>query len=205
MCFRISVNVAYDVFGKCHAKPHARNTLFLCIFICIYLLEVGCSSRIPINLGESIFHRTKSTRALRVVRELLLLTVMFFFFQDDILTAAHGYPNLLATGSYDGCIIVWNEETQQVYMKLKDGSICKKRYIVSWIKNGTGSEGRGLGTHLFVKVPLPRDSEGTFSVFESSCHLLLPVQLLKGRAIPLSALPKDTASELASLSPHQPF
>jgi len=33
----------------------------------------------------------------------------------------------------------------------------------------------GLGTHLFVKIPRPGDSEGTFSVFESSCHLLLPV------------------------------
>jgi len=33
----------------------------------------------------------------------------------------------------------------------------------------------GLGTHLFVKVPQPGDSEVTFSVFESSCHLLLPV------------------------------
>jgi len=42
----------------------------------------------------------------------------------------------------------------------------------------------GLGTHLFVKVPRPGDSEVTFSpgdsevtfsVFESSCHLLLPV------------------------------
>jgi len=32
-----------------------------------------------------------------------------------------------------------------------------------------------LGTHLFVKVPRPGDSEDTFSVFESSCHLLLPV------------------------------
>jgi len=33
----------------------------------------------------------------------------------------------------------------------------------------------GLGTRLFVKVPRPGDSEVTFSVFESSCHLLLPV------------------------------
>jgi len=33
----------------------------------------------------------------------------------------------------------------------------------------------GLGSDLFVKVPQPRDSEVTFSVFESSCHLLLPV------------------------------
>jgi len=33
----------------------------------------------------------------------------------------------------------------------------------------------GLGTHLFFKVPRPGDSEGTFSVFKSSCHLLLSV------------------------------
>jgi len=33
----------------------------------------------------------------------------------------------------------------------------------------------GIGTHLFVKVPRPGDSEVTFSVFESRCHLLLPV------------------------------
>jgi len=35
--------------------------------------------------------------------------------------------------------------------------------------------GLGLGTHLFVKVHRPGDSEVIFSVFESSCHLLLPV------------------------------
>jgi len=29
--------------------------------------------------------------------------------------------------------------------------------------------------HLFAKVPRPGDSEVTFSVFASSCHLLLPV------------------------------
>jgi len=33
----------------------------------------------------------------------------------------------------------------------------------------------GLGTHLSVKVPRPGDSEVTFSVFGSSCLLLLPV------------------------------
>jgi len=32
-----------------------------------------------------------------------------------------------------------------------------------------------IGTHLFVKLPWPEDSEGTFSVFESSYYLLLPV------------------------------
>jgi len=34
-----------------------------------------------------------------------------------------------------------------------------------------------LLAHLFVKVPQSADSEGTFPVFESSCHLLLPLQI----------------------------
>jgi len=47
----------------------------------------------------------------------------------------------------------------------------------------------GLGTPLFVnKVPRPEDSEGTFSVFESSCHLFLPVLPLKGRDNPIKCL-----------------
>jgi len=29
--------------------------------------------------------------------------------------------------------------------------------------------------YVFAKVPRPGDSEVTFAVFESSCHLLLPV------------------------------
>jgi len=33
----------------------------------------------------------------------------------------------------------------------------------------------GLGSHLIVKVTRPGDSERTFPVFVSSCHLLLPV------------------------------
>jgi len=32
-----------------------------------------------------------------------------------------------------------------------------------------------LIAHLFVKVPRPGESDGTNSVFESSCHLLLLV------------------------------
>jgi len=32
-----------------------------------------------------------------------------------------------------------------------------------------------LGTHLFIKVLRTGDSEGIFAVFESNCHLLLPV------------------------------
>jgi len=37
------------------------------------------------------------------------------------------------------------------------------------------NNGVGLGNRLFVKVTRPGDSEGTFAVIESSCHLLLPV------------------------------
>jgi len=48
--------------------------------------------------------------------------------------------------------------------------------------------------HLFVKVPRPGNSEVIFSVFESSCHLMSNHS--KVEAIPLSALPKDTTSEL---------
>jgi len=46
----------------------------------------------------------------------------------------------------------------------------------------------GLGTHLFVKVPRQGDREGTFSVFESSSHLLLQVEPLKGRGNPIKCL-----------------
>jgi len=58
----------------------------------------------------------------------------------------------------------------------------KRNYIAKWRENEMDSllkmEFLDLGTHLFVKVPRPGDSEVTFSVFESSCsscHLLLPV------------------------------
>jgi len=62
----------------------------------------------------------------------------------------------------------------------------------------------GLDTHLFVKVPRPGDSEGSFLVRVE----LPPVTTsltTKGRAIPLSALPQDTTSELAGLSSHYPL
>jgi len=32
-----------------------------------------------------------------------------------------------------------------------------------------------LLAHLFVKLPRPGDSEVTFSVFDSNCHLLLTI------------------------------
>jgi len=53
--------------------------------------------------------------------------------------------------------------------------------------------------HLFIKVSRPGDSEVTFLVFEPNCHLLLHSNHSKVEAIPLSALPKDTTSELAGL------
>jgi len=53
----------------------------------------------------------------------------------------------------------------------------------------------GLGTHLFVKVPRPGNSERTtFSVLESSCYQSNHSEV---EVIPLSALPKNTTSELA--------
>jgi len=43
------------------------------------------------------------------------------------------------------------------------------------VTKASGDKSLGIGIHLFVKVPRSGDSEMTFSVFESSCHLLLPV------------------------------
>jgi len=60
----------------------------------------------------------------------------------------------------------------------------------------------GIGTHLFVKVPRPRYSEGTFfrsSSRAATCYY--QSNQSKVEAISLSTLPKDTTSELASLSP----
>jgi len=53
-----------------------------------------------------------------------------------------------------------------------------------------------LGPHLFAKVPRPEDSEVTFPVFESSCHLLLPVQPLKGKGNPVKCLCPRTQANL---------
>jgi len=61
-----------------------------------------------------------------------------------------------------------------------------------------------LGTYVLVLIYLSRYtySEVTFSVFESSCHLLLQSNHSKVEAISLSALLKDTTRELAGLYPH---
>jgi len=60
----------------------------------------------------------------------------------------------------------------------------------------------GLGTHLFVKVPRPGNSEVISAVFESSCHCYYQSSQTKVEAIPLSTLPKNTTSAFAGLSLH---
>jgi len=61
--------------------------------------------------------------------------------------------------------------------------------------------------HLFVKIHPPGDSEVTFSIFESSYHLLLyQSNRSKVEKIPLSVLPKDTTSEQSAyLHTYYPF
>jgi len=54
-------------------------------------------------------------------------------------------------------------------------------------------------THLFVKVSRPRDSERTFSMLSQAATCYYQSNHSKMEAIPLSALPKDTASELTGL------
>lgn len=44
------------------------------------------------------------------------------FRQDDILCIAHCHPNLIATGSFDGDLILWSLERQNVFKKLKRGA-----------------------------------------------------------------------------------
>jgi len=62
--------------------------------------------------------------------------------------------------------------------------------------------GLGKGTHLFVKVPRPGDSEGPFRSSSQAATCYYQSNHSKVEAIMLSALPKDTTSELAGLFPH---
>jgi len=52
-----------------------------------------------------------------------------------------------------------------------------------------------LGTHLFVKVPRPGDSEVTFSVFESSYQCKMSTQHLNYTTV-------DCGSEISVLEVH---
>jgi len=59
---------------------------------------------------------------------------------------------------------------------------------------------------LFAKLIRPAGvSKVIFAVFESSCHLFYRSNHSNNEAILLSALSKDTTSELASLSSNYPF
>jgi len=62
--------------------------------------------------------------------------------------------------SDDSCKVL--DENVRILSNLYQGYSNWKR----WIR---------FSNHLFVKVLRPGDRKGTFSVFESSCHLLLPV------------------------------
>jgi len=59
-------------------------------------------------------------------------------------------------------------------------------------------------SRLFVKLPPPGDSEVTFAVFKSSCHLLLSVKPLQGRGNLVKCLVQGH-NKLADLSSHYPF
>jgi len=84
-------------------------------------------------------------------------------------------------------ICVWFDDFRQ-YSNISDNEVLK-----------------GLGTHLFVKVPRPGDSEGLFRSSSQAAICYYQSNHSKVEAISLSALPKNTTSELAGLSSHYPF
>jgi len=61
-----------------------------------------------------------------------------------------------------------------------------------------------LDTHLFINVPRSGDNEVTFSVFELSSHLLLPVLSLKRGGNPVKCLTqghnKQTCCPISTLT-----
>jgi len=59
-----------------------------------------------------------------------------------------------------------------------------------------------IDTNLFVKVPRPGDSKMTFRSSSQAAICYYQLNHSKIEEIPLSALPKDTTSKLAGLSPH---
>jgi len=74
-------------------------------------------------------------------------------------------------------------QTIPLMLNIKQGKLWVPTFWVFWFDSTRNSSPTWrillplyrLGTYLFVKVPRPGDSEVTFSVFESSYHLLIPV------------------------------
>jgi len=61
----------------------------------------------------------------------------------------------------------------------------------------------GLGTHFICQgTSATRGQRSDLSVFESSCHLLLPVWSLKGRGNPVKCLAQGHNKRTAGLSLH---
>lgn len=68
--------------------------------------------------------------------------------RNDVLTMAFLSPNILATGSYDGDIVIWSRETGQLYCRLNaneshkpltDVDLFKKESFISLESDGTAS------------------------------------------------------------------
>jgi len=112
-------------------------------------------------------------------------------------TLKHKLKAIISRGVGTIFFFLDREEIYKLYFDPKLPSICINqkclmgggytRFLVIEYKWGSGNGASSawrflvlrlsLGTHLFVKVYLDHsgDSKETFSVFESSCHLLLPV------------------------------
>ena len=63
---------------------------------------------------------------------------------EDILCVAYSGPNILATGSYDGDIIIWNLGSEQVSKRLNQRS---RRIVMK-------SQGKGNMGSLSTEVPV---------------------------------------------------
>jgi len=119
-----------------------------------------------------------STRLLSMIRiaQIWGLNQLYRKNQRTVFSYSHGRLSFLQRIFVSTLSLFWN-------VKYNLTSNCKTIYYC-----GCVAAGLRLGTHLFVKVPRPGDSEVIFSVFESSFHLLLPDWPLKGKGNPVKCL-----------------
>jgi len=104
-----------------------------------------------------------------------------------------GYLTEFFSGLLQGDLIFDSVQSDSNGKNLKKKKNCKKR------KNLLG-----LGTHLFVKVRRPGDSEA-FRSSSQAATCYYQSNHSKIEAIPFSVLLKDTTSKLAGRSSHYPF